>query len=54
MALKNYMGKIRLKSGGSGQEIRVQAKSTADAKRLIEAQFAGQIKAWLSQPREVK
>lgn len=54
MALKTYMAKIRLKSGGSTQEVRIQARNSSDAKRLIEAQFAGQIKAWSQSPREVK
>jgi hypothetical protein len=54
MALKNYMAKINLKSGGGVQEVRVQAKSHQDAKRLIEAQFAGQIKSWFHSPKEVK
>jgi hypothetical protein len=54
MALKNYTAKITLKSVVGIQDNRIQAKNQPAAKRLIEAQFAGQIKSWLSSPKEIK
>jgi hypothetical protein len=52
MAQKTYLAKLKLKTGGPIEEIRVQGTSQQAAKILIEAQFAGQIRNWFHQPRE--
>jgi len=48
---KTYVGRIVLK-GGTGQSIPVQteANSPKQAKTIIEAQFAGRIKRWFTNP----
>ena len=54
MATKKYMGRLNLKSPGAPVEVRVEARDAAEAKRLIEAQYAGQIKSWFNSVQEVK
>ncbi len=54
MKMKTYEAKIYLKSGGPSVAVTVQAQTTFDARRLIEAQYAGQFKGWAASPREVR
>ena len=54
MKLKTYQAKISLKSGGSSLLVSIQARNPHDAKKLLEAQYAGQIKSWAQSPREVR
>ncbi len=51
---KTYEGRIYLKSGGSSVAVRAEANSPSAAKKIIEAQFAGQIKRWARSPNPVK
>ncbi|UKM65480.1 hypothetical protein GSB9_02049 [Flavobacteriaceae bacterium GSB9] len=46
MTTKMYKGKIRLKSGGHFINVSASATSNQAAKKVIEAQFSGQIKSW--------
>lgn len=45
--MKNYEVKFKIKSSGSSQVQRVQAKSAGDAKKLIEAQYGDSLKMHL-------
>ena len=52
---KTFEGRIILKKGpASSVAVRVQASDSTEAKKLIEAQYSGQIKSWFQSPREVK
>jgi hypothetical protein len=53
MAMKTYVARITLKTGGSPLDVRVEAKDSAHAKRLIEAQYGATMKGWFSSPRAV-
>jgi len=44
-----YYGKIRLKSGGQPIDVSITTTSNQNAKKAIEAQYAGQIKSWFKQ-----
>lgn len=44
-----YTGKIWLKSGGHPVHVQCQAVTNQEAKRIIEAQYAGQFKSWAQQ-----
>ena len=45
--MQTYYGKIRLKSGGHAIDVQISATSPQAATRAIEAQYAGQISAWV-------
>jgi hypothetical protein len=47
--MQTFTGKIRLKSGGHPITVQVVASSPNAAKKAIEAQYAGQISAWVQQ-----
>lgn len=48
---KTYEGSIILKEGtGSSVPVTAEANSPSEAKRIIEAQYAGQIKRWFKTP----
>lgn len=49
MVTRKYSGRIRLKSGGHQIGVSVEATSNSAAKKIIEAQYAGQIKSWYKQ-----
>lgn len=49
MSTQTFYGKIYLKSGGHPIAVQCQATSPNAAKKAIEAQYAGQIKAWARQ-----
>ena len=46
MTTKKFSGRIRLKSGGHQIGVSVEATSPSAAKKIIEAQFTGQLKSW--------
>ena len=54
MTMKTYEGKLYLKSGGGAIPVRVQARTSSEAKKLLEAQYGGQFKRWSTPPREVR
>lgn len=55
MSKKTYEGSIILKSGtGSSIKVRAEASNPSEAKKIIEAQFAGQIKRWTRTPNPVR
>ena len=45
---KNYEGKINLKAGGNPITVTATANTPQEAKKIIEAQFSGQLKSWFS------
>ncbi|MGW8124103.1 hypothetical protein ACV07N_15700 [Roseivirga echinicomitans] len=47
--MKNYRGKIILMSGGMPVHVQTTAISKGQAQKIIEAQYAGQIRAWAQQ-----
>jgi hypothetical protein len=47
--MQTFRGKIRLISGGHPIDVQVQATSPQAAKKIIEAQYAGQIQSWAKQ-----
>ena len=46
MVTRKFSGRIRLKSGGLQISVSVEASSNSAAKKIIEAQYVGQIKSW--------
>ena len=46
---KTYRGKIWLKSGGHPVPVQCEATNNQQAKKMIEAQYAGQFKSWSKQ-----
>lgn len=49
MNTKIYYGRIRLSSGGFPIEVSIRATNNIAAKKAIEGQYGGQIKAWVKQ-----
>ena len=47
--MEMYHGLIYLKSGGHPITVQTMARSRGEAKRIIEAQYAGQLKIWARQ-----
>ena len=45
--MQTFTGKIRLKSGGHPITVQITASSPSAATKAIEAQYAGQISAWV-------
>jgi hypothetical protein len=45
--MKTYFGKIRLMSGGHAVDVKVNASSPEAAKKIVESQYTGQLKAWV-------
>lgn len=54
MSTKTYEGTVILKKGPqSSIKVRAEAKNPTEAKQIIEAQHAGQIKRWTKTPSPV-
>jgi hypothetical protein len=49
---KNYEGRINLKAGGNPVIVTATANTPQEAKKIIEAQFSGQLKSWFTVPHE--
>ena len=47
---KTYVGRIILKSSPQSIPVQTEAANPSQAKKIIEAQFAGQIKRWFTNP----
>lgn len=54
MSKKTYEGRIVLKPGGSSIPVRAEASNPSEAKKIIEAQYAGKIKQWAKTPNPVR
>lgn len=54
MSTKTYEAKIHLKSGIAPIPVTVQARNIPEARRLIEAQYAGQFKRFAQGPLEAR
>lgn len=50
---KTFEAKINLKSGGPPVPVRVEARNVQEARRMIEAQYSGQIKSFSHSPKKV-
>ena len=49
---REYEGRINLKSGGNPVIVTVTANTPSEAKKILEAQYSGQIKSWFTIPHE--
>lgn len=47
--MTTYYGQIYLISGGHPVSVQANAKSPGEAKRMVEAQYAGQFRSWAQQ-----